>query len=194
MNKRLMAFLSVFITTFIVGVNVAHASGIPENATTADCSYDVLNTMSGVVYLRAKWALSEYECPAGHYLPKNHTNCLDDDTICAPDHYCAGGTYTYNTTQDQGAQTCPNGLKSPAGSKNENDCGHLLHIGEETLYLSKNKQTGRPSLAIRVGEQTYYANMTPISEGAKPITNGASSKLHVISNGVHYTVHDSSVE
>ena len=191
MNKWTVAFLAVFImvaaNTFAAGDNTAPA--IPAGDTTATCNF----ATSGTVKFRARWVLSEYECPAGHYLPKNNTSCVGADTICEADHYCTGGTYTYSTTEDQGMQACPTGMKSPAGSKSANDCGYLLHIGNDKLYLRKNKQ-GSPSLAVQVGGNTYYANMTPVSEGSKPMTSGASSKLHVISDGVHYTVHDNSVE
>ena len=193
MNKWTVAFLAVFImvaaNTFAAGDNTAPS--IPAGDTTATCNF----ATSGTVKFRARWVLSEYECPAGHYLPKNNTSCVGADTICEADHYCTGGTYTYSTTEDQGMQACPTGMKSPAGSKSANDCGYILHVGDSIIYLHKqNANTGKPRLAVKVGAQTYYANMTPTTSGAKQMTSGSdATKLHIKLGDTDYTVYDNSV-
>lgn len=201
--KQLTAFW-VFSTVFAINVfanMVVYAADpiIGPDVATVSCSGSYINyqTADGaIVKYRARWIASQYTCPAGHYLPKDHTNCLDEETICKPNHYCAGGTYPYSeTVDDQGMEPCPNNMKSPVGSKSVNDCGHILHVGNSIIYLHKqNADTNKPRLAVKVGTQTYYANMTPGADGAKQMTSGSdTTKLHVKLGDTEYTVFDNSV-
>ena len=86
-------------------------------------------------------------CPANSYCP----GFADGMPLCSDSNY------TYGTTL--GLNACPTGLLSPAGSWKSSQCGHILHIGDNTLYLHGTKDT-TPSLNVRWGDTTWYANMT----------------------------------
>lgn len=124
-------------------------------------------------------------CAAGTYLPAGQTAC----ETCLADHYCPVGDYEPGGAVDQGITVCPDGLKSPAGTSAVQDCGRILRIGEnDRLYLHADKRT-HPSLAVKVDGKMWYANLTPISEGARPISEGTTKTMHVVIDGVEYTVH-----
>ena len=189
MSKWTVVFLAVFISiatnTFALGDEPA----IKPTDTTATCDF----VTSGTLKFKARWTPSTYTCAAGHYLPMGKTNCTDADTKCLENHYCTGGTYTYNTESDQGIDMCPNNTKAPEGSRYSTDCGYILHVGDDIVYLHEsNAKTEKPRLAVKVGTKTYYANMSNASE-EKPMTNGSDNKLHIKINDTDYTVHDNSV-
>ncbi|MDE6250250.1 MAG: hypothetical protein K2M34_01280 [Alphaproteobacteria bacterium] len=55
---------------------------------------------------------------------------------------------------------------SPAGSDNVQNCGYVLHIGENRdLYLHMEKRT-RPSLAVQVKNNVFYADTSTEEHGA----------------------------
>lgn len=81
---------------------------------------------------------------------------------------------------------CPAGLTTigyGAGADEAGDCGRVMHMGEDKLYLRSTKKT-TPSLNVKVGDTTYYGNMT------SGTTNG---KLRVKSGTTTYSVHDDSM-
>ena len=78
-----------------------------------------VKTGNCTITLYANWKISSYTCAAGKYLKKGATSCSD----CAGGYYCPGGTYKYNTSNDQGINGCPNGYgNSPAGSSKITQC------------------------------------------------------------------------
>ena len=103
-----------------------------------------------------------YGCPAGYYLPAgmNWVNDYEGCRKCPLNHYCGGGTYTYNETTTQGINECPSALPfAPMGSP---VCyPHILHVGDDVVYLRSTKQT-TPSLNIKIDNIVYYANMTTV--------------------------------
>ena len=80
----------------------------------------------------ALYEINAYDCPSGYYLPANTDGCRP----CLYGRYCAGGTYTFNTDNDQGiiigsyvcnsgyflpanadkCRPCPNGFTCPGGT------------------------------------------------------------------------------
>ena len=46
----------------------------------------------------ANWTVNSYTCSPGYYLPANADECRP----CPLNHYCTGGTYSFNETTDQG--------------------------------------------------------------------------------------------
>ena len=133
---------------------------------------------------------SAVHCDAGTYLPAGS----EVPVACLENSYCAGGDWDIGQSADQGITKCEPGLKSPVGAKIPEDCGHVLHIGNDKLYLHSDQQT-HPSLVVEIEGQKWYANMTPISEGAKTISSDEGSKtLHIQRNGTEYTVHGRYVE
>ena len=203
-HKQAVCFFVVF-AAFATNAIADDVSGIVIGAdqSTAACNISVLGKTSGNVTFRARWQLiAAVKCPAGTYLPAGGES-LSDCVPCAGGNvYCPGFAaydepvktegFPYSEDVDQGVKTCLYGV-SPVGAKSEDDCGYVLNIGKEKLYLHKNKIT-TPSLAVKYGRETYYANMTPVTDGEKPITSGSSYKLHVSSADGHWTVYDNTVE
>ena len=101
-----------------------------------------------------------YTCSVGYYLPagEDWINDYEGCRKCPLNHYCIGGTYTYNETTTQGITECPSALPfAPTGSY---VCyPHILHVGDDVVYLRSTKQT-TPSLNIQLGNEIFYANMT----------------------------------
>ena len=105
--------------------------------------------------LYAMWTPKTILCNAGYYLPMNSVSC----STCTIGNKCIGGTYTFNETTDQGIEPCPNGTYAPGGTAY---CyPHILHIGDDVVYLKSDKLT-TPSLNIGMNDGIFYANMTTI--------------------------------
>ncbi|MDW2995647.1 MAG: InlB B-repeat-containing protein [Alphaproteobacteria bacterium] len=66
----------------------------------------------------AHWTAIEYQCAASYYLPAGATKC----ELCKDGHYCTGGTYKFNETQDQGIGECPIGTYTVATSNVRFEC------------------------------------------------------------------------
>ena len=128
-------------------------------------------------------------CSVGTYLKQNTTTC----SVCPKDAYCSGGVYEAPALEDQGVVGCAPGLKAPAGSRSENDCGRVLHVGDGILHLHKDKRTEH-SLVVKVDGIKYYADTTPISEGVKTINPDSSETLRIKIDGVEYSVHETIYE
>jgi len=123
-------------------------------------------------------------CSPGKYLDAYDAMCHD----CPTDNYCTGGTYTYDGT-DIGITTCPNDLYSPMGSSSSDQCGHILHVGDDVVYLRSVKQT-TPSLNVKVGDNIYYGNMTPQDVF---MHDGADHKLKIQFDDVTYSLYDDTI-
>lgn len=128
---------------------------------------------------------SRVTCDAGTYLPAGARECA----VCTENNFCAGGSYKPDNTKDKGIESCSGNLKSPKGSRSENDCGKILRIDGESLYLHADKRGTTPSLVVEIDGKKWYANTTPIEQGAKPISEGSGKTLHMSIKGKEYTVH-----
>ena len=122
---------------------------------------------------------NEHTCRPGYYLPANVDSC----TICPQDSYCTGGTYTFNETTNQGIEQCANG-RAPAGSSVCYE--HILHIGDDVIYLKSNKLT-TPSLNVGMDDGIFYANMTTTPT---PMNSATEHYLKIEYDGVIYYVCD----
>lgn len=129
------------------------------------------------------------ECEAGTYLPANANECV----VCTEDNYCLGGLYTPYQSNAQGITPCESGLKSPAGSQKAADCGYILHVGDDKLYLHADKNTS-PSLVVEVEGQKWYGDATPVANGKKTISDDTNKTMHMEYKGTEYTVHGRYVE
>lgn len=127
-------------------------------------------------------------CPAGTYLPAGATSC----SVCPENSYCTGDSYEYSLTNDQGAETCLPGKVSPQGSKSAGECGKIMRVGEDILYLTSEKQT-TPALAVKIDGSVYYAKMTALSSGAKPMNGATTKSLRTKISGIEYSIHDNTV-
>ena len=127
-------------------------------------------------------------CPLGEYLPPAHNSC----TACPENSYCLGGTFSFNGTTPQGATACATGLYSPVGSTESAQCGHILHIGDEVLYLRSTKITPH-ALHVDVdhdGVADFFGNMTTADV---VMHAGSEHKLKVKLDGVIYSIYDDTV-
>jgi hypothetical protein len=139
--------------------------------------------------LRASYEPNQYTCNPGYYLPANAIACV----ICPVDSYCVGGTYTFNETVPQGIVSCGAGLFAPSGMSSSNQCGRILHIGDNVVYLHSVKKT-TPALHVDIdqdGTADYFGNMTTLDV---PMTRGTERKLKLQYDGVTYSVYDDSVD
>ena len=123
---------------------------------------------------------NQHTCTPGYYLPAN----IDECTICPTNNICSGGTYKFNETTDQGIEPCPDGTFAPGGTSYCYE--HILHIGEDVVYLKSDKLT-TPSLNIGMDDGIFYANMTTTPT---PMNAGTDHVLKIEYDGVVYYVCD----
>ena len=145
----------------------------------------VTNGCDNYQHLFAVFEPNTHTCDAGYYMPANTDGCV----ICPADSYCAGGTYTFNETAAQGITACAAGLYAPTGMASATQCGHILHIGNDIVYLHSVKKT-TPSLHAKVGDTVFYGNMTTADV---PMHAGSERKLKVTFNGTIYSIYDDTV-
>lgn len=128
----------------------------------------------------AELASCKATCSGGQYVATAGAGCVNVGT----GYYGAGGTIGQNETL--GRNQCPVGLTTigyGAGADEAGDCGRVMHMGENKLYLRSTKKT-TPSLNVKVGDTTYYGNMT---------SGTTKGKLRVKSGATTYSVHDDSM-
>lgn len=128
----------------------------------------------------AELASCKATCSGGQYVATAGAGCVNVGT----GYYGAGGTVGQNATLAR--NQCPVGLTTigyGAGADEAGDCGRVMHMGENKLYLRSTKKT-TPSLNVKVGDTTYYGNMT---------SGTTKGKLRVKSGTTTYSVHDDSM-
>lgn len=119
-------------------------------------------------------------CSEGQYVATAGAGCV----TVGGGYYGPGGTVGQNATLAR--NQCPVGLTTigyGAGADEAGDCGRVMHMGENKLYLRSTKKT-TPSLNVKVGDTTYYGNMT---------SGTTKGKLRVKSGATTYSVHDDSM-
>ena len=164
-------FYGFYTEKYSGGVKVIDETGTMLNAVST-----VVSEKGGTAILYAHWQpVVPNECPAGTYWSTETEECV----ICPANHYCGGNTDPIE---------CDSPLQSPPGAKLVGDCGIVLHIGDEKLYLYADKQTS-PSLVVEIDGRKWYGNTTPISQGAKPMSGDTTKTLHIKFGGAEYTVH-----
>lgn len=97
-----------------------------------------------------------------------------------------------NTYSPEGATTCtacPTGLYAPAGMSNANQCGHILHVGDASVYLHSTKKTS-PAVHVKIGNDIFYGNMTTADV---VMHAGSTHKLKVNFGGTTYSIYDDTV-
>ena len=122
-----------------------------------------------------------HTCMPGYFLPANVDGC----TICPQNNKCVGGTYTFNETTSQGIEACSgNTPYAPTGSAICYE--HILHIGDDMVYLKSTKLTS-PSLNVGWDGNVYYANMTTVPT---PMNSATEHVLKIEYDGTIYYVCD----
>ena len=148
------------------------------------CSNNILYSLNNKSRLISEWTPNEYTCEPGYYLPANVDGCRQ----CPKNNKCVGGTYSFNETTDQGIKQCANPTPfAPIGSS---VCyPHILHIGNDVVYLKSTKLT-TPSLNIGMDDGVFYANMTTTPT---PMNNATEHYLKIEYGGVIYYVCDDTI-
>ena len=92
---------------------------------TGACTIGNLGVSSGTVNAIPLFDRASYTCAAGYYLPADAIECV----ACLPGATCAGGTYTFNETSDQGL--------SCSGVMYRNACHARCNINQGRLHADQ---------------------------------------------------------
>ena len=119
-------------------------------------------------------------CGGGSYIANaNNTTCSD----------VGAGYWAAASTVSQGSpgvrNACDDGLTtigSGAGADEAGDCGRVLNVNGEKIYLRSTKKT-TPSLNVGINGKTFYGNMGTATKGT----------LRINSGGTTYSVYDDSM-
>lgn len=158
------------------------ADGTPNGATTS---------VNGCLEIVA----GSVSCNNGYYLPANSNVCAK----CLANNYCPSGTYTFDQTNNQGINSCSNGLVAPVGMWESAQCGRILRIGQKYVYLRSTKKT-TTSLNVDIdndGVPDFFGNMgtipVPMNADFSNLQDG--NKLMVNINGSNdvYYIYDDTV-
>ena len=95
-----------------------------------------------------------------------------------------GNTLACNACAN-GASTCGYGTCADEAG----DCGRVLHVGENQLYLRSDRKTDR-TLNVKIGNNTYYANMSTANLN---MSNDVNKSFKVKVGNTIYSVYDDSV-
>ena len=165
--------------------NDTRAQGILYNQITQSVSHGCATNLPLNESSVAIFEPNQHTCNPGYYMPANTDGCI----ICSADSYCPGGTYTFNETVPQGITACATGLYAPTGLWESAQCGHILHVGNEVVYLHSVKKTA-PALHVKMGNDVFYGNMTTADVS---MNINANHKLKIKYNNVIYSVYDDTV-
>ena len=119
-------------------------------------------------------------CSDGEYVPVAGDGCVN----VGVGYWGVGGTVAQNATLARNA--CASGLTTIGfglGADEAGDCGRVLNIGDEKIYLRSTKKT-TPSLNISINGDVFYGNMSTATSGG--------SSLRINSGGATYRVYDDS--
>ena len=155
-------------------------SSAKASACTACATAQGYTNSGNTAAAHAELASCKATCSGGQYVATAGAGCVNVGT----GYYGAGGTVGQNATLAR--NQCPVGLTTigyGAGADEAGDCGRVMHMGENKLYLRSTKKT-TPSLNVKVGDTTYYGNMT---------SGTTKGKLRVKSGATTYSVHDDSM-
>ena len=128
-------------------------------------------------------------CSAGSYLKNaNATECVN---VGAGKYAAEGWVRQGESSETLGS--CPAGLTTigyGAGADEAGDCGRVMNVSGEKLYLRSDKKT-ELALNVLLDGTVYYGNM---STADKFMSDGVDKKLKLNVNGTTYSVYDDSGE
>ena len=118
-------------------------------------------------------------CPGGRYVQTAGDGCVN----------VGAGYWAPSSTIPQGSvgsrNACASGLTTigfDAGADEAGDCGRVLNVDDEKIYLRSTKKT-TPSLNISINGDVFYGNMSTATKGS----------LRINSGGTTYSVYDDSM-
>ena len=170
------------------GSSVTQCTGTTyAGAGAASCS----SCPSGYIYNTTKGKTSaqqcQIRCAGGSYL------ATAKDASCSnvgAKYYKAAHTVNYNSTSSRSA--CATGLTTigyGTGADEAGDCGRILHVDGQKLYLRSVEKTD-VSLHVKIGDTVFFGNMVV---GTKNMSAGTTKTLKIKHNGQTYSVYDDSV-
>ena len=122
-----------------------------------------------------------YTCAAGKYLPKSSTSCAS----CPAGYYCAGGTYSYNTSSNQGITgVCASGYSTGGASASTCTACTSGYAASGTAYTAHDQKSDC--------KRTITLNKNGGS-GTIQGTSGTTNASVVCSEGVACSFGDASV-
>lgn len=101
-------------------------------------------------------------------------------------YYAPSSMFNYGNSG--GRYKCAAGLTTVGyghGADSADDCGHVLHLDNQVIYMRQNKIT-TPSINIEMSDQSRF--YIPLSNNSHSL-----SKLHIWHNGTEYTAYDDSL-
>lgn len=110
--------------------------------TFAYITQDIVDGCDSAKQFYPVFQINSYTCDSGYYLPANSDRCEN----CLRGYNCAGGTYIFNQTTDQGiftlSYTCNSGYFLPADTLGCQPCpsGHICNGG--TFEYNPTKSQG----------------------------------------------------
>jgi uncharacterized repeat protein (TIGR02543 family) len=145
---------------------------------------------SGYTYNKAsgmtKAEQCQISCAGGSYVATAKQQCVN----VGEDYYKGAHVVNYGSTSTR--NKCASGLTTigyGAGADESGDCGRLLHVDGQKLYLRSAEKTD-VSLHVKVAGVTFFGNMVA---GDKYMSDGATKTLRIRHNGKLYSVYDDSV-
>ena len=175
-----------------------HAVYLPNDTTTPSCIECDVGTYSagGTVYSCSQCPsgyddnpetgltspdMCQISCPGGYYLAAaNDATCSE----VSPGYWAAEKIVNYGDTSTR--TECASGLTTigyGAGADEADDCGRVLHFGNDTLYLRSAKKTGH-ALHVGINGDVFYGNMG---------TDLSKSGLRIKLGDTTYSVYDDRV-
>ena len=156
--------------------NTYSAGGMVKSCTSCNSDY----TISGTALTNHDSASDcKITCSGGEYVPTAGDGCVN----VGVGYWGAGGTVSQTSTL--GRNECESGLTtigSGLGADEAGDCGRVLNVGDEKIYLRSTKKT-TPSLNISINGDVFYGNMSTATKGS----------LRINSGGTTYSVYDDSM-
>ena len=152
------------------------------------CKEDFTRAINNSAEITATFTPNVHNCNPGYYLPANTDGCV----ICPENSYCVGGTYNFDETTSHGITACAAGLHAPVGMWEPEQCGKILHLDNEVVYLRQTKKTS-PALHVDMdhdGIADFFANVTTADV---PMHAGSQHSLRLKYNDVIYSIYDDTV-
>ena len=105
--------------------------------------------------LYANWRDLSVGCSEGYYVKRNETLC----SKCLKNNYCPGGTYTLDTSKDQGLISCPEGYNnSKVGSSKIEQCYMKVTAGKYIKTKTATSQTSCKRGTFKKTHKVYYGS------------------------------------
>ena len=128
----------------------------------------------------------QIHCDGGSYVAVAKEQCVEVEA----GYYKEAHIVNYGSTSTR--NKCSTGLTTigyGAGADEVGDCGHILHVGGQKLYLRSVKKTD-VALHVKIGDTVFFGNMVV---GTKNMSEDATETLKIKYNGQTYSVYDDSV-